>query len=268
MNYIEVFESKPKIATNYPPLLFIHGACLGAWCWTDNFLAHFTNAGYHSLALNLRGHGNSSSDKPLNKLSIDDYVEDVASVAEKLNQPPIVIGHSMGGLVAQRFASCYLTSAIILMAPSPYAGMQSQAKRLFRSHSWSFFIASLRRNIYYIYSDNDSVRDIMFSPNTPEETVTRCRERLQKESWLVSQEMTPPQKEPYNIKSPILVLGGEHDRTVLPETICETAKVYKAPCHIFEGIGHNLMLEPDWQKVAKHIEQWLYQTFFIKRTFE
>ena len=261
MSYIEVFKNKPKTETNSPPLLLIHGACLGAWCWTDNFLPYFANAGYLALVLNLRGHGNSVSDKPLNKLSIDDYVEDVASVAGRLDKPPIVIGHSMGGLVAQRFAARHETVAVILMGPSPLAGMQSQSKRLLRKYPWQFFIASIRRNIYYIYPDNDSVRDIMFSPNTPEETVTRCRERLQKESWLVSQEMTPPQKRPYFIKSPILVLGGEHDGTVLPDAICETAKAYNAPCHIFEGMGHNLMLEPDWPEVAKFIDIWIKNEF-------
>ncbi|MDX1412410.1 MAG: alpha/beta fold hydrolase [Nitrospirales bacterium] len=259
MRYIEVFESKPKTKIIFPPLLFIHGACLGAWCWTDGFLDFFADAGYHALALNLRGHGNSDSNKPLNKLSIDDYVEDVVSVANKLDQPPVIIGHSMGGLVAQRFAARRATPAVILMSPSPYAGMQSQAKRLFRAHPWSFFVSSLRRNIYHIYRNNDSVRDIMFSPNTPEEIVTRCRERLQKESWLVSQEMTPPLRKPHPIKSPMLVLGGEHDGTVLPDAICDTAKVYNATCHIFEGMGHNLMLEPGWPNVAEYMIGWIQQ---------
>jgi len=258
MKEIEIFQKQPT-STKEPPLLFIHGACLGAWCWTDNFLDYFGDLGYHTLALNLRGHGGSISDKPLQKLRLDDYVEDVASVADKLAEPPIVVGHSMGGLVAQRFASQHETSAVVLMSPSPYAGMQSQAARLFRSHPRSFFMASLRRNIYHIYPDNNSVRDIMFSPNTPEEIVTRCRERLQKESWLVSQEMTPPLKRPYPITSPILVLGGEQDGTVLPEAICETAEAYNVPCHIFEGMGHNLMLEPGWEKVGAFIDQWLRQ---------
>ena len=257
MNHIEVFENKPKTYTSSPPLQFIHGACLGAWCWTDGFLDFFADAGCHSLALNLRGHGNSTTDKPLSMLSINDYVNDVASVTGKLNQPPVIIGHSMGGLVAQRFAAQYPTSAVILMAPSPIAGMQSQAKRLIRAHPWSFLVASMRRNIYYIYSNNNSVREILFSPNTPEETVTRCRQRLQKESWLVSQEMTPSQEEPYPITSPMLVLGGEHDATVTPDAICDTAKVYNAPCHIFNGMGHNLMLEPNWVEVAEYMVNWM-----------
>jgi len=126
MKEIEIFQKQPT-STKEPPLLFIHGACLGAWCWTDNFLDYFGDLGYHTLALNLRGHGGSVSDKPLQKLRLDNYVEDVASVADKLAEPPIVVGHSMGGLVAQMFASQHETSAVVLISPSPYAGMQSQA---------------------------------------------------------------------------------------------------------------------------------------------
>ncbi len=259
MSNIESFENFPELPANAPPLLFIHGACLGAWCWTDGFLDFFAKAGYHAVAFNLRGHGRSSKPTSLAKISIDDYVDDVISVASKLAVPPIVIGHSMGGLIAQRFAACQPTSAIVLLAPSPYAGMRSQALRLFRAHPWSFFVASLTKNIFRIYPDNDSVREIMFSPKTPEVIVTHCRERMQKESWRACQEMNEPLKQPYPIQSPMLVLGGEHDSTVAPEAICETAVAYGAPCHIFADMGHNLMLEPAWQTVARYIDNWLCQ---------
>ncbi len=256
MTYIETFESKPKTATLKPPLLFVHGACLGAWCWREGFLDFFAAAGYHAIALNLRGHGGSSRDTPLRKLRIDDYVDDVTVVAEKL-ESPIVIGHSMGGLIVQRFAAKHATSGVILMAPSPFSGMLSQAMRLLRKHPGRFFIASLLSDIHRIYPDNRRVRDIMFSPGTPEATVTHCRERLQKESWLASQEMNPPLKEPYPVSSPMLLLGGEFDGTVLPDAVCETAVAYSAPCHIFKGLGHNLMLESSWRNVAVYIENWL-----------
>ncbi|HRJ43406.1 MAG TPA: alpha/beta hydrolase, partial [Caldilineaceae bacterium] len=184
-------------------------------------------------------------------------VEDVAFIASKMIEPPVIIGHSMGGLIAQRFAAHYPTRAVVLMAPSPFSGMQSQGLRLFRAHPWSFLTAILTKNIFRIYPDNNNVRHIMFSPGTPEETVAHCRERMQKESWLACQEMNEPLKQPYPITSPILVVGGEHDGTVLPQAICETAAAYEAHCHIFTGRGHNLMLEPGWDEVVTYIEHWL-----------
>ena len=257
MKHIEIFEHIPEAPLDAPPLLFVHGACLGAWCWRDHFLDFFAGLGYQAIALNLRAHGGSESEKQLQDICLDDYVEDVVSVASKLSGPPIVVGHSMGGLIAQRFAQQIETAGVILMAPSPLAGMQSQAGRLFKAHPWVFLKATLKRNIYYIYPDNRRVRQIMFSPETSEAIVTACRERLQKESWRVSQEMSDPVERPYTIHAPMLVVGGEMDGTVLPETICDTAVAYNAPCHIFPGLGHNLMLEDRWQEVATYLHRWL-----------
>ncbi len=259
MTRVETFESTPESTVKEPPLLFVHGACLGAWCWTDGFLDFFGGAGYYSVALNLRGHGGSSISKSLQQMSIDDYVEDVASIACEMSPPPVVIGHSMGGLIAQRFAARHPTSGVVLMAPSPYGGMRSQGWRLLRAHPGEFFIASLTKDITRIYPDNRCVRHIMFSPTTPEGIVTHCRERLQKESWRAVQEMYQSPKKPYPITSRMLVVGGELDGTVLPAAIRETARVYGATCRIFDGMGHNLMLEPAWQRVATDIANWLRQ---------
>ncbi len=259
MKHIETFESKPKIAVKVTPLLFVHGACLGAWCWTDGFLDFFGTAGYSSVALNLRGHGNSANSKSLKQVCIDDYVEDVASIAYEMPQPPVVVGHSMGGLIAQRFAAHYPTAGVVLMAPSPVSGMYSQSWRLLQTHPWQFFVATITKDISRIYCDNQRVRSIMFCPTTPEEIVTRCRERLQKESWKAVQEMQPSLKSLYPVASRMLVLGGEFDGTVQSPAICETARAYGAQCHIFEGMGHNLMLETSWKTVATYIENWINQ---------
>jgi pimeloyl-ACP methyl ester carboxylesterase len=85
-----------------PPLLFVHGAWHGAWCWDEHFLDFLADRGFRAVALSLRGHGNSPTDKRLSRCSIADYVHDVVSVAETLPTPPVVIGHSMGGFVAQK----------------------------------------------------------------------------------------------------------------------------------------------------------------------
>jgi len=49
------------------------------------------------------------------ELSIADYVEDIASFAGTLNAQPILVGHSLGGIVAQKLATRGLASAIVLL---------------------------------------------------------------------------------------------------------------------------------------------------------
>lgn len=78
------------------PLLFVHGGWHGAWCW-EHFQDFFAGAGYRTVAVSLRGHGTSPTAKPLRKVSIADYIEDVRTVADDLGGGPILIGHSWAG---------------------------------------------------------------------------------------------------------------------------------------------------------------------------
>src|ERR1700754_3534580 len=100
---LDVIERAPQRESGKPPLLFVHGAWHGAWCWDENFLDYFADNGYRSLAMNLRGHGKSPAPKPAQRRSIANYVDDVESVAQSLPQPPVVIGHSLGGFVVQKY---------------------------------------------------------------------------------------------------------------------------------------------------------------------
>jgi pimeloyl-ACP methyl ester carboxylesterase len=97
---LEVISHQPENKTHDTPLLFVHGAWHGAWCW-ENFLPYFAQQGYEAHALSLRGHGGSQGHDKLRWTSIHDYVADVAQIAQTLSSPPVVIGPSMGGYVVQ-----------------------------------------------------------------------------------------------------------------------------------------------------------------------
>ncbi len=56
---IELLSRSPSSPSHPTPLLFIHGAWHGAWCWAEHFLDYFAAHGYAAHALSLRGHGNS-----------------------------------------------------------------------------------------------------------------------------------------------------------------------------------------------------------------
>lgn len=163
----------------------------------------------------------------------------------------------MGGLIAQRFATRNPVSGVVLLASSPIGGMKRSGWALVRAHPFPFLKATIARDMLQIYPDNRRVRHIMFSPNTPEDTVTRCRERLQSESWRACMEMNEPISPPLNMPCPILILGGELDQTVPEVAVIETGKAYQASTHIFPSVGHSLMLEPSWQEVAHCIDQWV-----------
>jgi pimeloyl-ACP methyl ester carboxylesterase len=100
------------------PVIFLHGI-------TDSWHSFETNLPYlpaeiHALALSQRGHG--GSDKPLGGYTPKHFAADVAAFVEQQKLGPVVIvGHSMGGVNAQRFAIDYpqLTKALVIIDSDP-----------------------------------------------------------------------------------------------------------------------------------------------------
>ena len=78
---LEVIDTGPGSDPATPPLLFVHGAWHGAWCWERYFLGFFADQGYRCVAVSLRGHGNSPAPRRMQFCSMVDLVDDVASVA-------------------------------------------------------------------------------------------------------------------------------------------------------------------------------------------
>src|SRR5512138_1157577 len=100
---LEMLSKYPSNGEFATPLLFIHGMLHGAWCWDVHFLDFFAQNGFAAHAINLRGHGNSEGQAKLRWTRIADYVDDLVNAVQQLPRPPILIGHSMGGFIIQKY---------------------------------------------------------------------------------------------------------------------------------------------------------------------
>lgn len=254
---LEVLCHAPARVSHPTPLLFVHGAYVSAWCWEEHFLPWFAARGWTAYAVSLSGHGRSRQREHLDSYSIDDYVADVAEVAARLPAAPVLIGHSMGGMVVQKYLEQHAAPATVLMSAVPPQGLMGSAFGLM------FKRPNLLSDLNNIMTGSeinlDSLREALFHQPVDAANLRRYYKLSQPEShraiWDMSLFNLPQPMRMH--KAPMLVLGASHDALIPPDQVHMTAVTYGVQAEIFAGIGHGLMLEQDWEKVATRINTWL-----------
>ena len=135
---LDVVSKYPRERVHPTPLLFIHGMMHGAWCWDVHFLDYFVDHGFAVHAVDLRGHGKSEGRERLRWTRIADFVEDVANAVRQLPNPPILIGHSMGGFVIQKYLEEHPAPAAVLLSSPPPGGLVRTILRIARRRPLAF----------------------------------------------------------------------------------------------------------------------------------
>jgi pimeloyl-ACP methyl ester carboxylesterase len=253
---LEVITRTPTGQPRSTPLLFVHGAFSAAWVWDRHLLPFFADRGYQALALSLRGHGGSAGHELLWSWRLRDYVADVEQVAAALPRPPVLIGHSMGGLVVQKVLHRRPVPAAVLLAPVPPHGLLGSLlsialtdPQLYCELAWTVTDGAVRRALFSDdrWSGDGEVRGYL--------------ERFQPESKLVVLDLLgldlPPSLP--RLKFPVLVLGAEHDG-FLPAfsgALEATARTYRTQPEVLPGMAHMMMLDHGWEAVAWRILDWL-----------
>ncbi|MDO9450218.1 MAG: alpha/beta fold hydrolase [Rugosibacter sp.] len=262
----ELITHQPQGTAHATPLLFIHGAFTAAWCWDEHFLPFFAEAGYAAHALSLSGHGASPGRDRLDTLSIDDYVNDVAMAVASLPAPPVLIGHSMGGFVVQKYLEKHTAPAAVLMCSVPPQGLLSAAVGLF------FSKPGLMKDLNTMLSGGqvalDSLREALFAQPVSVDQLQHFYRLAQPEShralWDMSLFCLP--KTALVRRTPLLVQGAALDHLIAASLVEMTAHTYGVTAHIFPGMGHGLMLEHDWEKPAQGLLDWLQHRQSEKET--
>jgi pimeloyl-ACP methyl ester carboxylesterase len=106
--------------------VMVHGAFCGGWAF-DSFRRPFEAAGWTVHAPDLRGHGTDADRSAVGGLSMSDYAADLVRFCEDLPERPVLIGHSMGGLVCQLAAQRVRPQALVLLAPSAPWGVSGSS---------------------------------------------------------------------------------------------------------------------------------------------
>jgi pimeloyl-ACP methyl ester carboxylesterase len=239
------------------PLLFVHGAYVGAWCWAEHFLQHFADAGFESYALSLRGHGGSTGAESLSSHSIDDYVADVVEAVDAIGTPPVVIGHSMGGFVLQRLLARRELPAAVMMASVPPQGLGAASFELaWRDPS---LLTELNGLLQGGRASPEALMRAMFATDIEPARLERYYRLTQRESQRAIWDMTfvsPFRSWPQH-GVPVLYLAAEHDRLIPLHHQHVGAGMLRTTAEVMPGLGHGVMLEAEWMRVADRVIAWL-----------
>ncbi|MDE1917184.1 MAG: alpha/beta fold hydrolase [Sphingomonadales bacterium] len=226
--------------TGIPALVFLH-----YWGGSSRTWRHVTQAltpDFRTIAIDQRGWG--QSDKPADGYALADLVDDAQRVIESLALDHyVLVGHSMGGKVAQLLASRRPVglAGLVLVAPSPPSPMGMPL--------------AVRQGMVSAYDSRESIiatveQVLTSAPLLPEDLETVIGDSLQgspaaKAAWPLVASQEDISEAVARIAVPTLVISGEEDRVDPPAVLRQElmTRLPHARLQILPGIGHLSPLE-------------------------
>jgi pimeloyl-ACP methyl ester carboxylesterase len=249
-------------------ILFIHGAWLTPAVW-EPWQRHFEAHGYRTLApawplldrpvTDLR----ESPDADLGKLTLGRIADHYAAIIATLPEPPILIGHSYGGLIAQQLLDRGLGAAAVSISPAPAAGIRPGPKA-FRA-ALPVFLAWRGWSRALTMKPDAFARDFVNGLDAQEQRAAYDRHvapapgRLYYQSVLgigAGVQWNKPDR------APLLLITAENDRIVEPGMVKQQFSRYLASpatteLRSFGGRGHWLIADRGWKEVADVALEWV-----------
>lgn len=235
-----------------PPILFIH-ALFGHAGVFEPWVRHFEAAGYECHAPSLPGRDPTDL-ATLRGLTMQDNLDAVLTVREGLGAPPIVVGHSMGGLLAQQVAARTPCAALVCLASVPPGVLWPQlrslpqlarvlpsilagraflpAERIMRAAITNDLTDDEHRrvNAQFVPDSGRAFRSMIFGLNRVPRGAVRC---------------------------PVLCVSGGADRNVAARTSRRIAKRYHATHRAIPGKGHWIIAGSGVAEIAPVVTNWL-----------
>jgi non-heme chloroperoxidase len=247
-------------------VLMIHGMWGGSWYWAK-YRRVFESAGYQCVAITLPYHDMDPSGVPdprLGTTSLLDYSEALELEIRQLGDKPILMGHSMGGLLAQILGARGLGKALVLLTPASPAGIVALTPSVVRSFwsiqtTWGFWGKPTRQTFAEAaYSmlhllpkreQNEAYDKFVYESG---------RATFEIGYWLFDSRGAAS-VDASKITCPVLVVAGVQDRITPASVVRKVAKKYQAVATYkeFDNHAHWVVGEPGWEEVAEYALAWL-----------
>lgn len=270
--------SQASTSRSSPPLLFVHGSYHAAWCWEEHFQPFFAAAGFDTVAISLRGQGGSDRTGPQGELKVSgdlqSHADDLASVIASLPEPPVLVAHSFGGLLVEKYCSQLdrpgrpPIAGVALLCSVPPSGNKDIVVRITKKSlitsfkiTWAFVAKSFAKSL-------DACRETFFSADIPEADLRRYQAQLAACSPVrlldlgaLNKELPLPPLPAAAAGLPAFVAGGVDDLVVDPLAVAEAAAYFGVQPVMWDGMAHDCMLDTRWERAAVDLWDWLRAEF-------
>jgi pimeloyl-ACP methyl ester carboxylesterase len=254
-------------------VVFIHGLWISYTAWQP-WIDYFAAKGYNAIAPRWPGEAGTTTatrENPQTQagFGIDQLTEHFAAVIEQFEVPPIAIGHSFGGLIAQKLLGQSRVAAAVAINPAPMKGVKPLP------------LAQLRSALPVLGNPLNHGRAQGLTPKQFRYGFGNALTEAESDSLWKQWAIPSPGKPLFEVamanfvpsspakvdtansaRGPLLITGGTEDHTVPFVSARATFKQYTRSSvitdfHGFEGAGHSLMVDHRWREVADVALAWL-----------
>lgn len=255
-----------------PTTLFIHGLWIHSSSW-EPWIAHFAEAGHPAVAPGWPGDGDTVADtrrhpERLAGVGVQAIVDHYTDVIRQLPEAPIVVGHSFGGLIAQKLLADGVARAAVAIDPAPIKGVTALP------------LAQLRSALPVLAKKANAERAVRLTARRFRYGFGNAIPRAESDALFERYTIPGPgrplfeaagsKKDPASPaavdlddsdRGPLLIMGGSRDHTV-PEVVSrQAAGLYRPGTNTqylrVDGKGHSLVLDSGWRSVADQALEWI-----------
>lgn len=251
-------------------VVFVHGLFMNHFSW-QNWVNYFTLRKFNCHAPSYPYHEGEPSTlrqnppKGLGSLDFAKVVDHYREFLKRLPEKPILIGHSMGGLIVQKLMMLNLGAAGICIAPAPPAGVFT--------FNLNFFLLN-GQTINPLKGDSVCLPGVKWFHRAFCNTTTLERAAIEYEKWVVPESRNIPRSilgPGGRLKMdlphpPMLFVGGAQDHLIPLDLVRKNKKRYTNPSSIvdlkvFSERTHFICLQPGWEEVAEFIYDWIIEFY-------
>jgi pimeloyl-ACP methyl ester carboxylesterase len=242
-------------------ILMIHGMQGGGWQW-ENFKCFFEEKGYVCITPNLKYHARGEPHPMLGTVSIKDYLDDLEVLLGSLPENTILMGHSMGGLLALLLSAKGYGGQTVLFTPATPSGIWSITPTVLKG----FFSSFLRWKFWrkpFKQTFKEAHHTVL--KGLSDEDARMFYDYFSYESgqalfeiglWFLDKKKTT-RVDKKSLTHPILTIGGVKDNAIPIKSTRKMVQQYEMTYWEYPEHSHAILGEKGWDAIAWRIQKWL-----------